>query len=171
MSGGIADELQIFGLLRRHAELLLEVLSRNPLVIGFGDHKWLRICLRIVNRDRHFQGVVIETLVAFLHPQIDAMRVADVIQPAPLVTPVRLHDECVIPFPMSYRISVPPWIRCVGGVPSYILGKLSTVRPDLAPHSVELKQLQHPSWHLSERNPSGHEKHIAREPERVTPLD
>src|ERR1700730_5396515 len=167
MSGGVADEFQIFGLLRRHAELLLEVLSRNPLVIGFGDHKKLRISLRIVNRDHNFQGVMIQTLVAFLLSQIDAMRVAGVIQPASLVTAVRFHDECIIPFPMSYRVSVPPRIRCVGGVPSHILRKLSTVRPDLAPDSVELKQLQHPAWHLSERNPSGHEKHVAWESERV----
>src|SRR6266403_2169402 len=69
----------------------------------------------------------------------DAMRMADVIQPASFVTPDRIHDERVISLPMSYRVSVPPRIRGVGGVPSHILGKLTPVRPDFAPYPVELK--------------------------------
>src|SRR6266403_1993282 len=138
-SGGIANELQIFGLFRWYAELFLVVLSRNPFETGFGDHKRLRIRLRIVNRDGNFQGVMIHTRVAFLHAQIDAMRMAGIIQPASFVTPDRIHDECVISLPMSYRVSVPPRIRGVGGVPSHILGKLTPVRPDFAPYPVELK--------------------------------
>src|ERR1700680_4918654 len=111
------------------------------------------------------------TRVACLHTQITTMRMSDVIQPASFVTADRIHDEGVIPLPVSYRVSVPPGIRGVGGTRAHILGEFSPVRPDFAPCPVVLEELQHLAWHLREGNPSGHEKHVAREPQRVTTFD
>src|SRR6202030_4234357 len=100
----------------------------------------------------------------------DAVRIPPLVKPAPVVTPYRIHDETVIPIPVPYRISVPAGIWCISGPPAHILGKLPPVRPNFAPHFVVLKQLQYSARHLSERNPPGLEKHVAREPQRVTIL-
>src|ERR1700674_1051650 len=114
---------------------------------------------------------MIHTRVAFLHTQITTMRMADVIQPASFVTADRIHDEGVIPLPVSYRVSVPPGTRGIGGTRAHILGKFSPVRPDFAPCPVVLEELQHLARHLREGNPSGFEKDVAREPQWITRLD
>ena len=69
MRGRLADQLLIFFFFRRHAELLFEILLRDPFETGLGDHEWLGICLRIVDRDGHFQEVMTYARESFLDAQ------------------------------------------------------------------------------------------------------
>src|ERR1700730_11548235 len=141
LARGIRNYLQILRHHRWLAHLLLEVLFGNPFEAHLADHKGLRIHLRVVNRDGDFQGVMVHAGVAFVHPHIDAVRMPYLVQPAPVVTPDRIHDEAIIPIPVPYRVSVPPGIWRISGSPAHILGKLPTIRPDFTPHPVVLKHL------------------------------
>ena len=85
------------------------------------------------------------------------------IEPASLVAPDRIDDEGVIVLPTSDRVSVPPRVRRVGGSPAYVFGKLSSVGPDFAPYSVELKEFERLARHLRESNSSHLIKRGARE--------
>src|SRR4029077_6329665 len=123
LARGIGNYLQIFCHHRRRADLLLEVLLRNPFETRLADYERLRIHVRVINRDGHFQSVMIHAGVAFRYPHIDAVRMPRLVQPAPVVTPDRIHDEAIISIPVSYRVSIPPGIWCVGGSPAHILGK------------------------------------------------
>src|SRR5260370_40900834 len=100
---------------------------------------------------------MIHPRVTLHHMQTDAMRMADVIQPASLVTPDRIDNECVISFPVPYRVSPIPGIRRVLGVRAHVRGKRPSVGKDFAPCFVVLEELEHSVRHLCERNSSGHE--------------
>src|ERR1700720_4190617 len=86
----IANYAQVLLQRRWHADLLAELLVWNPLELGGCDHKGLRIGLGVVNRDGHFQGVMIQARVALLHPHLGAVWMSRGIQPTPVVTPDRI---------------------------------------------------------------------------------
>src|SRR5216683_4864524 len=90
---------------------------------------------------------------------------ASVIQPGAFIASHSIDDKSVVALPVSYRITVPPGVRRVGGPPAHILGKFPTVRPDFAPDSVVLGHLDGFARHFGEHDSSGHEQHVAREPE------
>src|SRR5712692_11384082 len=113
---------------------------------------------------------MIHPRVTLHYMQTDAMRMADVIQPASFVTPDGFHDECVISLPVPYRVSPIPRIRRVLGVRAHVRGKWPPVGENFAPRFVVLKELEHPVRHLCERNSPGHENHGAWEPQRITRL-
>ena|ERR1700674_762209 len=69
--------IEIRNRLRGHTELLFVFLIGYPLEFVCRDHERLRIELRIVDRDRQFQIVMVHTRVAFLYLYFDTMRIFD----------------------------------------------------------------------------------------------
>ena len=101
----------------------------------------LDVVLRIVNGKGQVQRVVILARVALLDGHIDAMWMASAIDPAAVIRSIRLHNEGIIVFPVSDRVSVPPGIW--SALCTNILREVSPIRPDLTPYPVVLQQLNH----------------------------
>src|SRR5579859_4053978 len=110
---------------------------------------------------------MIQARVALLDAHFDAVRMTVIVEPASLVAPDRIHNECVVSLPASRRVSIPPGIGRVLGAPPNVFGKLAPVGPDFPPQSVELKQLEYLARHGGECNSPGHENHVARESQRI----
>src|SRR5207302_6597576 len=139
---GMSNDVHVGDAFGWNAELLLEFLVGNPLEGYVGKlFKGRNIDFGIVNRDAHVQGVMVHARIAFLHAHVHAMRMARRIEPGPLIHADAINDECVVPVPMAYRIAIPAGRRAIFGVDA--LGKLSPVRPDLAPDSLVLIEHDH----------------------------
>src|SRR2546430_6009598 len=150
----IADNVQVLSHHRWNADLLAQLLIRNPFETRSGDYKRFRVSLRVIHRDAHLERIVVQARVTFLYLHLQAVRVPGAIQPTPLVAARCIRDERVIPIPSSHRIAVPVRIGSIGGPSAHLLRQFAPVRPDFAPHAVELRKLQHPVGHRRESNSS-----------------
>jgi hypothetical protein len=72
---------------------------------------------------REINGVLVDTPIPLLELHLVAVRIAEMIQPCPVVKTNRIDDESIA-LPSSNRPPKPSWIR--------ILRKRRPIRPDLA---------------------------------------
>src|SRR5712692_2041801 len=103
---------------------------------------------------------MVHPVKTLLHPQSVAVRTARVIDPASWIQPDRLDHESVVVHPFSDGVPVPPRLR--------VLGELSPIRPDDAPVTIILIQVNHLVRSLNELEGPQFIKFHAREPDRVT---